>query len=90
MSPFAPGRKSGKGCYVYSGRKGKNKNLNTDAESILERYKQPVLGRSAPHAATYGTHKLISLHMNTVLCEHCPCVLVTVVNGNLVECACKM
>ena len=43
--PPPPGRKSGKGCYVYSGRKGKNKNLNTEAEGILERYRQPMLGR---------------------------------------------
>jgi enoyl-CoA hydratase/long-chain 3-hydroxyacyl-CoA dehydrogenase len=38
------GRKSGKGCYVYAGRKGKDKSVNTEAQSILEKYQLPVKG----------------------------------------------
>lgn len=38
------GRKSGKGCYVYSGRKGKNKTVNQEAEKLLEKYRIPVRG----------------------------------------------
>lgn len=41
-----PGRKSGKGCYVYSGRKGKNKAVNSEAEQLLEKYRIPIKGRS--------------------------------------------
>ena len=32
------GRKSGKGCYVYSGKKGKGKTINKEAEKIMEKY----------------------------------------------------
>ena len=39
------GRKSGKGCYVYSGRKGKDKSVNKDAEAIIENYRVPIKGR---------------------------------------------
>ena len=39
------GRKSGKGCYVYSGRKGKDKSVNKDAEAIVQNYRIPVKGR---------------------------------------------
>lgn len=38
------GRKSGKGCYVYSGRKGKNKQPNTEAEALLEKFHIPIKG----------------------------------------------
>ena len=37
------GRKSGKGCYVYSGKK--NKSVNTEAEALLEKYRIPINGR---------------------------------------------
>lgn len=36
------GRKSGKGCYVYSGRK---KTINSQAENILQKYKIENKGR---------------------------------------------
>ena len=39
------GRKSGKGCYVYSGRKGKNKAVNQEAEKLMEKYRIPMRGR---------------------------------------------
>lgn len=60
------GRKSGKGCYVYSGRKGKNKNLNTEAEGILERYRQPMLGSHDPSEVQM---RLVSRFVNeAVMC----------------------
>ena len=40
------GRKSGKGCYVYGGRKGKSKTVNQEAEKLLEKYRIPIKGRS--------------------------------------------
>lgn len=40
------GRKTGKGCYVYSGKKGKDRSVNTDAEALLEKYRMPINGRS--------------------------------------------
>ena len=42
------GRKSGKGCYVYSGRKGKNKAVNQEAEKLMEKYRIPMRGRYVP------------------------------------------
>ena len=39
------GRKTGKGCYIYSGRKGKSKAVNKEAEQILEKYRIPVKGK---------------------------------------------
>jgi len=38
------GRKNGKGCYVYSGRKGKSKSVNQEAEQLLEKYRIPIKG----------------------------------------------
>eukprot|EP00731_Ephydatia_muelleri_P031720 Em0023g227a len=38
------GRKSGKGCYVYSGRKGKDKSVNKDAEAIVQNYRISIKG----------------------------------------------
>ena len=43
--PSLPGRKTGKGCFVYSGRKGKSKSVNTEAVQLLEKYRMPVKGR---------------------------------------------
>ena len=42
------GRKSGKGCYVYSGRKGKSKAVNQEAEKLMEKYRIPIRGRYVP------------------------------------------
>ena len=52
------GRKSGKGCYVYSGKKGKSRALNTEAEKIMEKYRIPLKGRWAVivHEQTLYTH----------------------------------
>ena len=36
------GRKSGKGCYIYTGRK---KSVNSQAENILKKYKIENKGR---------------------------------------------
>lgn len=51
------GRKSGKGCYVYSGRKGKNKTVNQEAEKLLEKYRIPVRGRYI-HTQCHKLHSL--------------------------------
>ena len=56
------GRKSGKGCYVYSGKK--NKSVNTEAEALLEKYRIPMTGRyliSHTHAHTH-THTHTHTH----------------------------
>lgn len=37
------GRKSGKGCYVYSD--SKSKTVNEEAEKLLEKYRIPIKGR---------------------------------------------
>jgi enoyl-CoA hydratase/long-chain 3-hydroxyacyl-CoA dehydrogenase len=38
------GRKSGKGCFNYSGRKGKNKTENTEAQELLQQFSVPQRG----------------------------------------------
>ena len=39
------GRKTGKGCYVYSGKRGKDRSVNEEAAAIVEKYKIPISGR---------------------------------------------
>ena len=54
------GRKSGKGCYVYSGKK--NKSVNTEAEALLEKYRIPMTGRyliSYTHTHTHSLYNAI-------------------------------
>ena len=48
------GRKSGKGCYVYSGKK--NKSVNTEAEALLEKYRIPMTGRYLISHTRTNTH----------------------------------
>ncbi len=60
------GRKSGHGCYVYSGRKGKTKNVNAEAEAILQKYRIPVKGS---HDVEEVQMRLVSRFVNeAVLC----------------------
>lgn len=60
------GRKSGKGCYVYSGRKGKSKTVNTDAEAILKKYRLPMKGS---HDVEEVQMRLVSRFVNeAILC----------------------
>ena len=44
-SPTAPGRKSGKGCFNYSGRKGRDKTENKEAQELLQQFSIPLKGR---------------------------------------------
>ena len=44
-SPTAPGRKSGKGCFNYSGRKGRDKTENKEAQELLQQFSIPLRGR---------------------------------------------
>ena len=41
-SIFLLGRKSGKGCYVYTDG---NRSVNDEAEKLLEKYRMPLTGR---------------------------------------------
>ena len=58
------GRKSGKGCYVYGGSKGKNRSVNTEAESILEKYRLPLKGS---HEAKEVQLRLVSRFVNEAI-----------------------
>ena len=45
LSSITPGRKSGKGCFNYSGRKGKDKTENKEARELLQQFSIPLNGR---------------------------------------------
>lgn len=58
------GRKSGQGCYVYSGRKGKTKKVNTEAEALLEKYRISVRGS---HDVEEVQMRLVSRFVNEAI-----------------------
>ena len=58
------GRKSGKGCYVYTGKKGKNRSVNTEAETLLEKYRVPIKGS---HDVEEVQLRLISRFVNEAI-----------------------
>ena len=74
------GRKSGKGCYVYSGSKGKDKSVNKDAEAILQNYRIPVKGS---HDIEEVQMRLVARFVNeAILCLQ-EGVLSTPVDGDI-------
>jgi enoyl-CoA hydratase/long-chain 3-hydroxyacyl-CoA dehydrogenase len=72
------GRKSGKGCYVYTGKK--DKSVNTEAENLLQKYRIPMEGS---HDVKDVQLRLISRFVNEAIFCLQEGILSTPVDGDI-------
>ena len=66
---MTPGRKSGKGCFNYSGRKGKDKTENKEAQELLQQFNIPLNGRYV-HAVNIP-HDYMNIVTGVILQNEC-------------------